>query len=240
MLKALDLPIPHRILAHGWWTMQGAKVSKSLGNIVDPLEIIAKYGADCFRYFLLHEVTLGSDGAYSEEGLRERFEKDLANDLGNLVHRAFGMLEKYFQEKIPSSVDPSRVENHLRGEAMMLASSMDECMERLDPRSALEVLWVFIRHANKFIEDSKPWVLAKDPARKDSLAAAMYTLFESLRFIGILLSPFRPETSARICQELNLPAEFSRKDVQTWGRLSPGADVGKSEPLFPKKEEDPS
>ncbi len=237
MLKAMDLAIPRKVLAHGWWTLDGAKVSKSLGNIVDPVEVIAEYGVDTYRYFLLHEVTLGFDGSYSEEGLLERFTNDLANDLGNLVHRSFGMLGRYFGEKIPSPVDKDGIRNSLKEEGPLVWPKVDMAMEEFDPRSALEAVWSFIRNSNKFIEDSKPWVLAKDPARKGELASVMYTLFESLRLIAVLLNPFLPETSLKILKELNLPEKVSSAQVRVWGLLEPGMPVGKSEPLFPKKEE---
>ncbi len=240
MLKALDLPIPRRVLAHGWWTMEGTKVSKSLGNVVDPLQIIAEYGADALRYFLLHEVTLGFDGSYSEEGLAERFTNDLANDLGNLVHRSFGMLEKYFDGRIPDVGDPAHIHNSLEAEGRSLGSKVSVCMEGFDPRSSLENVWNFIRNLNKYVEDSKPWVLAKDSAKKDALAAVMYTLFESLRLIGVLLSPFLPVTSSIILRELNVSEKVSDQDAEKWGLIVPGASVGKSEPIFPKKEEDES
>jgi methionyl-tRNA synthetase len=237
MLKAMDLEIPRKVLAHGWWTIAGAKVSKSLGNIVDPVELIAEYGVDPYRYFLLHEVTLGFDGSYSEEALLERFTNDLANDLGNLVHRSFGMLGRYFGEKIPSPVDKEGIHNSLKEEALLIWPKMETAMEEFDPRSALEAVWSFIRNSNKFVEDSKPWVLAKDTARKGELASVMYTLFESLRLIAVLLNPFLPETSAKILKELNLSEKVSSAQARVWGLLEPGMPVGKSDPLFPKKEE---
>ena len=238
MLKSLDLAIPRKVLAHGWWTMEGAKVSKSLGNIVDPVEVIAEYGVDAYRYFLLHEVTLGFDGSYSEETLLERFTNDLANDLGNLVHRAFGMLGKYFEGKIPSPVDKDGIRNSLREEGLTVWPKVETAMEELDPRSALEAIWGFVRNSNKFVEDSKPWVLAKDPDKRGDLAAVMYTLFESVRLIAVFLHPFLPETSVKILRELNLPEKVSSAQACAWGLLEPGSAVGKSEPLFPKKEEE--
>ena len=230
--------MPKVVMAHGWWTMEGAKVSKSLGNIVDPVEVIAEYGVDAYRYFLLHEVTLGFDGSYSEETLLERFTNDLANDLGNLVHRAFGMLGKYFEGKIPSPVDKDGIRNSLREEGLTVWPKVETAMEELDPRSALEAIWGFVRSSNKFVEDSKPWVLAKDPDKRGDLAAVMYTLFESVRLIAVFLHPFLPETSVKILRELNLPEKVSSAQACAWGLLEPGSAVGKSEPLFPKKEEE--
>jgi methionyl-tRNA synthetase len=236
MLRAMGVEIPRRVLAHGWWTLEGAKVSKSLGNIVDPVEVISKYGNDAYRYFLLHEVTLGFDGSYSEESLLERFTNDLANDLGNLVHRSFGMLGKYYQGRIPADAEPGRIGNSLKSAAAPLWQNVERAMEELDPRAALDAVWVFIRAANKFVEDSKPWVLAKDPARKMDLAEVMYTLLESVRLAGAVLLPFLPETGAKILAELNLASGAGAEDVRQWGLMKPGAEVGKSEPLFPKME----
>jgi methionyl-tRNA synthetase len=236
MLKALELEIPVRVLAHGWWTVEGAKVSKSVGNVVDPVAIVEKYGVDPLRYFLLREVTLGLDGSYSEDLLQERFTNDLANDLGNLIHRSFGMLGRYFDGVLPKEVKAADIANPLREEGGRLHGQVREAMGALDPRGAMEAIWAFVRGANKFVEVSKPWVLAKDPAKGTDLARVMYTLFESLRVIGVILNPFLPETSGKILAELALPTSASAKEAEAWGLLPAGHRVGKSEPLFPRAE----
>lgn len=238
MLKAMGVEPPKRVLSHGWWTIEGAKMSKSVGNIVDPMEVISKYGVDTFRYFLLREVTIGMDGAYSEELLRGRLNNDLGNDLGNLVHRSFGMLGKYFQGRIPDGISLGEIRNDLRAEAGTLWGKVDTFMRELDVRSSLEEIWSFVRRANKFVEETKPWVLAKDPAKRSELAGVMYSLMESLRVIGVVLAPFLPATSRAILRELLLPENATSKDLGTWGVLCPGAEVGKSEPLFPRLEDE--
>lgn len=234
MLKAMGVEPPLRVLSHGWWTIEGTKMSKSLGNIVDPLEVVAKYGVDTFRYFLLREVTMGMDGAYSEALLVGRLNNDLGNDLGNLVHRSFAMLGKYFGGKIPSEVSPEAVRNDLRQEAEGLGKKVDCAMRELDVRTSLEEIWSLIRRANKFVEENKPWSMAKDPAKKAELAVVMYTLMESLRVIGIVLTPFLPVTARTLLKELLLPEDPTSKDLGSWGGLVPGGEVGKSEPLFPR------
>jgi len=236
MLRAMGLEPPRRVLSHGWWTIEGTKISKSRGNRVDPVEIITKYGVDPFRYFLLREVTIGSDGTYSEELLQGRLRNDLGNDLGNLVHRSFGMLGKYFGEKIPPVQDSSKIQNGLKAEGVSLFGKVESAMAGLDVRLALEEIWNFVRRANRFVEETKPWVLAKDPSRAGELAEMMYTLMESLRVCGVILIPFLPRTGRKILRELCLTEEASCKDLERWGFLRSGEKVGKSEPLFPRIE----
>jgi len=239
MLRALEIECPKKVLAHGWWTMGGEKVSKSRGNIVDPVEIIAKYGVDTFRYFLLREVTLGFDGSYSEDLLHERFTNDLGNDLGNLVHRSFAMLKKYFDGKIPEGIVLSDLNNKLRETGSDLWSKVDCAMEELDPRGAIEEIWNLIREANRFVEENKPWALAKDPSKRDTLASVLYSLMETIRVIGVVLTPFLPQAAGKILRQLNLEGVPCAKELETWGCLEPGTPVGVSEPLFPRIEDDP-
>ncbi|MBI4971995.1 MAG: methionine--tRNA ligase [Candidatus Omnitrophica bacterium] len=233
MLKALDLEMPGTVFAHGWWTMEGAKVSKSVGNVVDPLELSAKYGVDTFRYFLLREVTLGSDGAYSEDLLIERFNKDLANDLGNLVLRTTSMLERYFGGKIKCvNSGPSK----LKDQAFISRDAMIQAMKHFDPRAAISAIWDLIVAANRYVEETKPWALAKEK-KIEELGKVLSDLLESVRFSGMMLAPFLPETSVKICGLFGSHPTPTVKDLDVWGVLKPGMTVQKGEALFPRIEE---
>jgi len=235
MLKALDLPMPQHVLAHGWWTIEGSKVSKTKGNVVDPLNMADTYGVDTFRYYMLREATIGSDGAYSEELLIARFNSDLANDLGNLVHRSISMLEKYYKGIVPQ-VDIKNITHPICDLGKQLGPMLEHAMNQdFDPRSALVVIWELITAANKYIEDTKPWALAKDERKRDELAIFMYILLESIRLIGIGLVSFLPETADKILAIVQAE-QLDKKALRTWGMLKPGLTLHKGQPLFPKIE----
>ena len=237
MLKACGVEMPKTVLAHGWWTMAGSKVSKSRGNIVDPVVLVKIYGVDPFRYFLLREVTVGFDGAYSEDLLRQRYTSDLANDLGNLWFRLASMLEKYFGGNVP---DQEGIDSEpLVTETYALWDKVNKAMERLDPRAALEGIWAVITTANQFVEEKKPWVLAKDPARKEELATALTALAECLAHLGVILLPFLPETARKILDRLKLSTRLTMPSSQDFKKrlLPAGLHVERGEALFPKLEE---
>lgn len=237
MLKALDLEMPKKVLAHGWWMMSGAKVSKSRGNAVDPVELVQKYGVDALRYFLLREVTLGQDGAFSEDLLRERYTTDLANDLGNVWFRFAAMLEKYFEGKVPEGEIAS---DPLTEKTFELWDQVLAAMGQYDPKEALNEIFEIIRKANQFVEENKPWVLAKDPAQKTRLAAVLKILGECLAHIVFLLQPFMPETSAKVLERLKIPASFKISDASSFKKpfLKAGTLIEKGTVLFPKLEEE--
>lgn len=240
MLKAMNLPMPQCVLAHGWWTIQGAKVSKSLGNVVDPLELAKKYGVDSLRYFLLKEVTLGFDGAFSEELLRERYTTDLANDLGNLWFRLASMLDKYFASSLPV-FETSSAQNPLMCSTYAVWRKVAHAMEQYDLRDALTELWLVIRQANQFVEENKPWVLAKDPAKKGELGQVMVILAETMAHLTVLIAPFLPATANKILHRLGLdtpPSVRSEEDYQK-PFLKSGTLIQKGEILFPKLDEIP-
>ena len=237
MLKAIGLEMPKTILAHGWWTMGGSKVSKSRGNAVDPIELCRKYGVDAFRYFLLREATIGSDGAFSEDLLAQRYTTDLANDLGNLWFRFASMLEKYFDKKVPEGDGG----HFILGEALNLWDRVDSAMSAYDPRAALGAIWKVVTLANQFIEEKKPWVIAKDPARKPELTTAMVWLAESLAHIAVILQAFLPDTATQILKRLGIRTDFEirkSEDFRCPFLRKPEMVVERGAPLFPKLEEE--
>ncbi|MDP3919689.1 MAG: methionine--tRNA ligase [Candidatus Omnitrophota bacterium] len=235
MLKACGVQMPHKVLAHGWWTLAGAKVSKSSGNIVDPIELIRKYGVDAFRYFLLREVTIGYDGAYSEDLLRQRYTSDLANDLGNLWFRVASMLAKYFGAVVPHA-DTLESEGLIR-ETYALWEKVREPMMAYDPRSALEAIWAVITSANQYVEENKPWVLAKDPKSKERLALVLATLTECVAHVAVLLVPFLPKTAQSMLAGLKLSSDgVMNADKFSRPLLRKGTQVERGDALFPRME----
>lgn len=238
ILRALGLELPKSIFAHGWWVIKGEKISKSKGNVIDPLDVISQFGLDPYRYFLLREVQFGMDGTFSEEALTTRYNSDLANDIGNLLSRTLAMAEKYFAGEVPDITnikvsDPKAEE--IKAKALRSAVEMDRLIPNFDFTTALTNIWEVINLANKFIEDSKPWVLAKENKR-DELALVIYTLLEALRIVSIEVSPFMPETSRKMLSQLGLADTPEFADAKVWGKLSKGIKVSKSAPLFPRIE----
>ena len=235
MLKACGLDSPKTVVAHGWWTMAGAKVSKSRGNIVDPVELCKKYGVDAFRYFLLREVTLGLDGAFSEDLLAERYTTDLANDFGNLWFRYVSMLEKYFGGKVPEHDTKSLTHSEFSEWFKKVRSAMLE----YDPRLALTLLWEKVTFLNQSIEKNKPWALAKDPAQKTKLADFLSQLGEWTAHLAVLLSPFLPDSSRKILERLKLKTEWILKSEDDFSGplLKVGTPVERGSALFPRLEE---
>lgn len=231
MLKAMGVEMPKLVFAHGWWKIGGTKMSKSVGNVVDPAVIAQKYGSDVLRYFLFNEVTLGLDGTYSEDLLIERYTSDLADKLGNLWHRTAAMIEKYFEGKIPGGVRGHHFYNPTD-----LWGAVSKSILAYDPREALAKIWAVIVRANQFVEETKPWALAKDPAKKQELADVLYQLADSVAHVAVLLQAFMPETAKKILNRLKVAsAEKIRSDSEfskPW--VTVGTAIEKGEPLFPR------
>ena len=225
LLWSMGLEAPKKIFAHGWWTVDGEKMSKSVGNVVDPLEMSNKYGVDVFRYFLLREVPFGSDGDFSEKNLITRNNSELANDLGNLVNRVAVMAEKYFSGKIPKG----EKDKELEGKALEILKKVKKNMDKLELSEALLNIWGFVGAANKYITDKEPWKIED----KKELGNVIYNLAEALKFIGIIVNPFIPDTSLEILRRMGIGGA-SLKDVK-WAKIKFG-NIEKGELLFRKIE----
>jgi methionyl-tRNA synthetase len=236
MLMALGMPLPENIFAHGWWTVDGKKMSKSVGNVVDPDEMIDKYGADAFRFFLFREVPFGHDGDFSEDALIRRINTDLANDFGNLAGRVLTMLDKYFEGRVP---EPDGVEEDFKSLADGIKIHMDEAMGAVDFHKALEHIWGLVSCANKYIDSSAPWVLAKKPETQGRLRTVMYSSAEALRFLAVCLCPFMPDRTQALWEQLGLEGAVSDARLDSalvWGGLQPGLATRRGESLFPRIE----
>ncbi|MDX1763489.1 MAG: methionine--tRNA ligase [bacterium] len=229
-LMSAELPLPKRVFSHGWWTVEGEKMSKSKGNVVDPYAMVDRYGPDPFRYFLLREVPFGLDGDFSEEALVGRFNSDLANDLGNLYSRVTTMLGKYCEGKVPDS--SGTAEMRTRGEETV--RRVDRHMGDMSFNKALQEIWGLISEANRYVDQKGPWALAKDPARADELGRVMYDLVETLRLVTLLIFPFMPETGEKAAGALNLPSDWCDAASLAWGGTPAGREIGKVAALFPR------
>jgi methionyl-tRNA synthetase len=238
-LMAAGLPLPQKVFAHGWWTVEGQKMSKSLANVVEPNMLIEKYGVDSVRYFLLREVPFGLDGDFSHSALVHRINSDLANDLGNLVSRSTAMLNKYFQGVLPEPGPAEEIDAVLTEKFSTVLAELDQQMDNLAFNRALRSIWSMVSAANKYIDDTAPWGLAKDPAQQQRLGTVMYNLLETVRLIGLLVSPFMPVTGAKIRTILGLDPDNASMDGQDqWGGLQAGQEIAKAKPIFPRIETD--
>jgi len=235
MLMALNLPLPKKVLGHGWLILEGGKMSKSKGNVVDPVVLCERYGVDAIRYFLLRDIPFGSDGTFSNEALITRINSDLANDLGNLVSRTVAMVNKYFGGTIPTERTAGEFDEDLIALATATKAKVEAYADEMQFSQALTELWALISRTNKYIDETAPWVLAKDEANRARLAAVMYNLCEAIRIISILVSPFLPHTAPKIQVQLGAPAAvLSWEQAGEWGLLPAGFSVQKGEIIFPR------
>ena len=235
ILMALDLPLPEKIFGHGWLIIDGGKMSKSLGNYKDPREYINKYGSDSIRYFSLREVPFGNDGSFSVSSLISRINSDLANILGNLLNRTISMSKKYFNGLIINEKVYDKIDDDLINYAENLYKIVDNNMNNLHISDALESIFELLRKCNKYIDETTPWILAKNDENKGRLGTVLYNLLECLRISSILLSPFIPNTSKEIFKQLNTK-NISYDSCKKFGGLELGSYVGEPKPLFKRFE----
>lgn len=233
ILMALGLPLPKKVFGHGWLLVDGGKMSKSKGNVVDPVLLVNNFGVDPVRYYLLREIPFGSDGLFNTEIFIKKINSDLCNDLGNLVSRTCAMIEKYFGGVVPKNTKKEAIDDELINLALEAPKKVEKEIDELRIPEAIEAIFDLIGRANKYIDETTPWILAKDEANKDRLGTVLYNLAESLRFTSVLLSSFLPDTAKKINEQLNFQ-NLSFESLSSFDGTVSGTKVSKGENLFPR------
>lgn len=231
MLKAMGLPLPKQILAHGWWQKDGERMSKSTGNVIDPVAVINEWGGDAFRFYVVRELAIGPDGNWTDAGFKSRYQAELANGLGNLVNRSLSMLKRYRNGIVPARHD------ELAPDAAKAIAETRALLEQSDLQGALQAIWSLINRANQYVDQTAPFKLAKDPTQAQRLDEVLYNLAESCRVLAVLLQPFIPGTATKIYTQLGLSGAPDKFAAANWGGLSAGHTIGEPAALFPRKDE---
>jgi methionyl-tRNA synthetase len=237
MLKAMGLTPPKRVFAHGWWTIEGKKMSKSLQNVVEPNRLIDLYGVDAVRYFLMREVPFGTDGDFSHAAMVHRINSDLANDLGNLFSRVLSMVIRYFDGLIPKPVLVSEIDRGLRENTERMLPQISQQMDDLAFNKGLVSIWEIVNASNKYIDETAPWALAKDEKDRPRLGSVLYHALEALRIIALLLAPFMPSTAEKMWSQLGMEGNLWEQNIKEngkWEGLKPDRRISKPVPLFPR------
>jgi methionyl-tRNA synthetase len=244
MLLSANVPVPETLFVHGYINVAGAKISKSIGNVVDPVELVGTYGTDAVRYYLLRAVSPTGDANFTIEHFEARYNADLANDLGNLVNRTASMIGRYRDATIPAAAQLTELERSVQQLAAAVADRARRALDDYDPQSALDAVWDLVTRSNKYVEESAPWTLAKQARNGDTeadaqLSTVLYTLAESLRIIAALLDAFLPSTAQKIRRQLGLPADEDGNwsTRLNWGQTPVGTIVSPAEPIFPRLEQ---
>jgi len=238
-LMSAGIPLPRTVFAHGWWTVEGEKMSKSVGNVVDPYQVVEEFGADVFRYFLLREIPFGQDGDFSKSAIVSRVNGELANGLGNLVSRTLGMIERYRGGRIPEPGPLEAADENIREKASSLIEQYENAMDEVAFHKALTAVWEYIALVNKYVDDQAPWVLAKEK-KDDRLNTVLYTVARAIGVVTILIYPFMPDSAAEIWKRLGPPAAIDSvtiDDAKSRDLIRPGFGVEKGTSLFPRYEE---